>query len=160
MTIASGERIPSVTLWEMGPDGPQTVTTDALFKGRKVVLFAIPGAFTPTCSGRHLPGFIEHAEDFRARGVEEIVCVSVNDAFVMAAWGESHGAAGQVRLLADGNAEFARAVGLEVDLAGRGFGLRSQRYAMVVDDGVVTALAVDEPGVCDISSAQRMLDAL
>ncbi len=159
MSIQVGDRIPEVTLTRMGPDGPTEIGTGELLAGRKVVLFALPGAFTPTCSAAHLPGFVVQADAIRARGVDAIVCLAVNDAFVMDAWGKAHNAEA-IEMVADGNAEFTRAVGLEVDLSARGMGLRSQRYAMVIEDGVVTHLAVEAPGRLEVSSAEAILEVL
>jgi peroxiredoxin len=136
------------------------VQTDDFFKGKKVVLFAVPGAFTPTCSAKHLPGFVEKAGEIKRHGVDTIACLSVNDAFVMNAWGKDQKAEGKVQMLADGNGDFTRAVGLELDGSGYGLGKRSQRYAMVVDDGVVKALNVEKPGAFEVSSADAILKAL
>ncbi len=160
MTIQVGDKIPSVTLAVMGSDGPTTISTDELFSGRKVVLFALPGAYTPTCSASHLPGFVVHSDELLAKGVDRIACLSVNDAFVMDAWGKAHNAEDRVMMLADGSAEFTQAVGLELDLSSRQMGLRSQRYAMVVEDGVVTALEVEGPGEFKVSSAEAVLALL
>ncbi len=160
MTIKVGDRIPDVTLHEMGEKGPQPVTTDDLFGGKKVVLFALPGAFTPTCSAAHLPGYVAGADKLQEKGVDSIVCLSVNDAFVMGAWGEAQNVEGQIRMVADGSAAFTRAVGLELDLTKRGFGVRSDRYAMLVDDGVVRALHREAPGKFEVSDADSMLAAL
>lgn len=160
MTIAVGDKIPSVTIQRKTADGIDQVSTDAYFAGRKVVLFAVPGAFTPTCSQKHLPGFIADADAITAKGVDEIACVSVNDAFVMEAWGAAHGAGGKVTMLADGSAVLAQALGLELDLVEKGLGTRSQRYAMVVDDGTVTLLNVEEGGQFEASSAETILAAL
>lgn len=160
MTIQVGDKIPSVTLHYMGKDGPATTTTDELFSGKKVVVFGLPGAFTPTCSAAHLPGFVVKSDELFAKGVDRIVCVSVNDAFVMDAWGRQHNADDRVMMIADGNADFARAVGLEVDLTGRGMGVRSQRYAMIVDDGTVSLLNVEKPGKFEVSDAETVLKAL
>ena len=146
MTIKVGDKIPSVTLQTKTADGIQSVSTDDLFKGKKVVLFAVPGAFTPTCSAKHLPGFVNNADQIKGKGVDEIACVSVNDAFVMDAWGASQSAAGNVTMLADGSAKLAQALGLSLDLVEKGLGVRSQRYAMVVDDGKVSLLNVEEGG--------------
>ena len=159
MTIKVGDRIPSVTLAHMTEDGPGSIASDELFKGRKVVVFAVPGAFTPVCSAAHLPGFVARAGDIKAKGVDDIVCLSVNDAFVMDAWGKTQNAEA-IHMVADGSGEFARAAGLELDLASRGLGMRSQRYAMVVEDGVVTHLHVDEPAKLDGSSAESVLALL
>jgi len=159
MTIKVGDRLPETTLTKVAEGGPEPVGTD-YFKGRKVALFAVPGAFTPTCSAKHLPGFIDKAGDIKGRGVDEIACVSVNDAFVMAAWGKSSGAEGKVTMLADGNGDFAKALGLEMDGSKFGMGTRSQRYAMLVDDGVVKALDVEAPGEFRVSSAEHLLGQL
>ncbi len=160
MTIKVGDKIPSTTLMEKQVDGPAPVTTDDLFKGKKVALFALPGAFTPTCSAKHVPGFVQNHDAFKAKGVDSIVCLSVNDAFVMGAWGKDQGAGDKVRMLADGNGEFTRAVGLEFDASKFGMGKRSQRYSMIVDDGVVKSLNVEEPGAFEVSSAEYTLKQL
>jgi len=144
----------------MTPSGPAEISTDEVFAGKKVVLFALPGAFTPTCSAKHLPGFVEQAAAIKAKGVDTIACLSVNDPFVMGAWGKDQGVGDKVLMLADGSGDFTKAVGLELDLAGRGFGLRSQRYAMIVDDGVVTTLNVEDSGAFLVSSADAILEAL
>jgi len=157
MAISEGEKIPSVTV---KATDMTDVSTDELFGGKKVVLFAVPGAFTPTCSNQHLPGFIEKADEIRAKGVDDLVCMSVHDAFVMDAWGKQHGAGDKVRLIADGNGELAKALGLDFDGSGVGFGLRCQRFAAIVDDGVVQKLAVEEPMKFDVSSAESILQAL
>jgi peroxiredoxin len=145
---------------QMKDGGPKPVSTDELFKGRKVALFALPGAFTPTCSAKHLPGFIKQAGALKAKGIDAIACLSVNDAFVMGAWGESQGAGDTVMMLADGNGDFTRALGLEMDATKFGMGKRSQRYSMVVDNGVVAALNVEAPGAFEVSSADHMLGQL
>ncbi|MCS6987394.1 MAG: peroxiredoxin [Sphingomonadaceae bacterium] len=160
MPIAKGDRVPTATLMRMGPNGPEPVVTDDLFRGRTVALFAVPGAYTPTCSARHLPGFIEKADEIRAKGVDEIVCVAVNDVFVMDAWGKSAGADGKVTMLADGNGEFTKALGLEMDASRFGMGLRSQRYSMLVKDGVVAELNVEEPMAFRVSSAEYLVGQL
>ncbi len=160
MTIKVGDKIPSVTLMEKQEGGPTPVTTDDLFKGKKVALFALPGAFTPTCSAKHVPGFVQNYDALKAKGIDSIVCLSVNDAFVMGAWGKDQGAGDKVRMIADGNGEFTRAVGLEFDASKFGMGKRSQRYSMIVDDGVVTKLNVEEPGAFEVSSADYMLGQL
>lgn len=160
MTIKVGDRIPSATLMQMKSGSPQPVKTDELFKGRKIAVFALPGAFTPTCSAQHLPGFIRNAEAIRAKGVDAIACLSVNDAFVMGAWGEQQGAGDHVMMLADGNGEFTRALGLEFDASRFGMGKRSQRYSMLVDDGIVTKLNIEEPGAFSVSSAEHLLTQL
>lgn len=160
MTIAIGDRIPAVTFKTMTADGPVERGSDALFAGRKVALFSVPGAFTPTCSAKHLPGFVDKADDIRARGVDEIVCTAVNDAFVMGAWGVSAGADGKVTMLADGNGDFVRALGLEMDARGAGMGMRGQRFSMLVEDGVVTRLNIEEPREYKVSSAEHLLGQL
>jgi glutaredoxin/glutathione-dependent peroxiredoxin len=160
MTIKVGDKVPSVTLRHLGPEGVKVMPSEELFAGRKVVLFGLPGAFTRTCSSRHLPGYVANAERLRAKGVDAIACLSVNDAFVMGAWGKEHQAGGKIVMLGDGSGEFTRAIGLELDRTKEGMGMRSQRYAMVVDDGVVTALHVEKPGEFAVSSAEAMLDAL
>ena len=147
MTIQVGDKIPSATLKQMTPEGPKDITTDELFRGKKVALFAVPGAFTPACSQRHLPGYVDKAADIKAKGVDEIVCVAVNDVFVMTAWGKEQRAEGKVRMLADGSGDFVRALGLELDLSKMGLGTRSKRYSMLVDNGVVKSLNVEQqPG--------------
>jgi glutaredoxin/glutathione-dependent peroxiredoxin len=160
MTIKVGDKIPSVTLKTMQEGNMKAVTTDELFKGKKVVLFALPGAFTPTCSAKHLPGFVQNADALKAKGVDAIACLSVNDAFVMNAWGKDQKVEDKVMMLADGNGEFSRAVGLTMDGTGYGMGERSQRYAMVVDDGVVKTLNVEAPGAFEVSSAESVMKAL
>ena len=160
MTIKVGDMLPSIKLMTAGPDGPAEISTEALFKGKKAVLFATPGAFTPTCSAKHLPGFIQNAEALRAKGVQEIVCMAVNDPFVMGAWAKDQGADGKVVMLADGSAALTKAMGLELDLVARGLGVRSQRFAMVLDDMKVTHLAVEAPGDFDVSRAEAVLAAL
>jgi glutaredoxin/glutathione-dependent peroxiredoxin len=161
MTIQVGDRLPQSTFRVMTPEGPQTRTTDDVFKGRKMVLVAVPGAFTPTCHRTHLPGFIEKAAELKAKGVEGIAVTSTNDAFVLDAWGKTLGAGEGFLFLADGNADFAKAVGLANDSSGYGLGIRSKRYAMLVEDGVVRALNTeDAPGKAEISSAETLLKAL
>lgn len=157
MTIKVGDRLPEATFATPGPEGPQQVTTDQVFKGKKVLLFAVPGAFTPTCSVRHLPGFKENASEFRAKGVDTIACVAVNDAFVMGAWAREQGADEHVLMLADGNGDFTRKLGLDMDASKYGMGQRSQRYAMLVEDGVVKDLQVEQAGEFRVSSAEHML---
>jgi len=159
MAIKIGEKVPSVALAHMTADGPKEITSDELFAGKKVVLFALPGAFTPTCSASHLPGFVVNADKIKAKGVDEIVCLSVNDAFVMDAWGKAQNAE-EIHMVADGNADFAKAVGLELDLIARGMGVRLQRFAMIVEDGVVKHLNVEAPGKFEISSAETMMGLL
>ena len=161
MTIKVGDKIPSATLRYLSPEGPKEITTDELFRGKKVALFAVPGAFTPACSQRHLPGFVERASDLKAKGIDTIACVAVNDTFVMDAWGKAQNVGDKVMMLADGSGEFAHAVGLELDARGRGLGMRSQRYSMLVDNGVVKSLNVEaQPGQVEASSADAMLKAL
>ncbi|MFQ6017673.1 MAG: peroxiredoxin [Kiloniellaceae bacterium] len=160
MTIRVGDRIPSVSLMHMTDEGPAAITTDEIFSGRKVVMFALPGAFTPTCSAKHLPGFVRHADAIRAKGVDAIACLSVNDAFVMDAWAKDQGVGDKVLMLADGNGALTRALGLELDRTASGMGMRSERYAMVVEDGVVKSLNREEPGAFEVSSAETVLAAL
>ena len=159
MTIKVGDRVPSASLAHMTADGPAGLTSDELFAGKKVVLFAVPGAFTPVCSGAHLPGFVANADKIRAKGVDDIVCISVNDAFVMDAWGKAQNAE-DIHMVADGSGAFASAVDLEFDLVGHGLGIRSRRYAMVVEDGVVTHLLVDEGPELVESGAESILALL
>ena len=160
MTIKVGETIPSMKLMQATAEGPKEISTDDIFKGKRVVLFAVPGAFTPTCSARHLPGFVQNAEALHAKGADTVACISVNDAFVMGAWGKDQGTDGKVLMLADGSAAFAKALGLELDLMGRGMGVRSQRYALIAQDGKVTHLAVEPPGGFEVSKAESILAAL
>jgi peroxiredoxin len=155
--IQEGDKIPSV---KVKATDMSDLDTGELFAGKKVVLFSVPGAFTPTCSNKHLPGFIEKADEIKAKGVDEIICMSVNDAFVMAAWGKDRGVGDKVRLIADGNADFAKALGLEMDGSGIGFGTRSQRFALIAEDGVVTKVAVEAPMKFEVSSADAILEAL
>jgi peroxiredoxin len=160
MSISSGDKLPEVGLTHMTADGPKPVSTAELFSGKKVVLFAVPGAFTPTCSAAHLPGFVALADKLKARGVDDIVCLSVNDAFVMDAWGKAQNAE-EIHMVADGVAAFTKAVGLDLDLTERGLGVRSKRYAMIVEDGTVTDLAVeDAPPSLEVSSAEAVLAKL
>jgi peroxiredoxin (alkyl hydroperoxide reductase subunit C) len=142
------------------PDGPREVSTDDLFGGKRVVVFAVPGAFTPTCSARHLPGFVDHISAFAAKGIDSVVCLAVNDAFVMGAWAKAHDVGPEITMLADGSAQFTKALGLELDLTARGMGVRSQRFALVANDSVVTHLAVEKPGDFDVSRAEAVLAAL
>jgi len=161
MTIKVGDKMPSVTLRQVTAEGPKEVTADEFFRGRRVVLFAVPGAFTPACSQRHLPGYVDKAADIKAKGIDEVACVAVNDAAVMGAWGRSQKTEGKVTMLADGSGDFARAVGLELDLTKGGLGIRSKRYSMLVDNGVVKSLNVEaQPGQVEASSAEAMLKAL
>ena len=160
MAIGVGDKIPSGALAKMGAEGPGSVTTEELFGGKKVVLFAVPGAFTPTCSAKHLPGFIEQAAAIKAKGVDEIICTAVNDVFVMGAWGEAQGAAGKVRMLADGNGDLATALGLTMDGTGFGMGQRGQRFAMILNDGKVEKLLVEPGPGLTVSSAESVLENL
>lgn len=160
MTIEVGDRVPSVTLRHMTSDGITRITTDEIFKGKRVVLFAVPGAFTPTCSAKHLPGFVANANAIRERKIDSIVCLSVNDAFVMDAWAKDQGVDDKVMMVADGSAAFTRALGLEDDRTEIGMGVRSRRYAMVVEDGIVKFLNVEAPGEFQVSSAETVLDLL
>jgi peroxiredoxin len=159
MTISVGDKLPSATLVKVTADGPDQVSTDDFFAGRTVALFAVPGAFTPTCSAKHLPGFVEKNDALKAKGVDEIACVSVNDAFVMGAWAKSADA-DNVTMLADGNGDFAEAVGLTMDGSKFGMGQRSQRYSMLVEDGVVKQLNVEAPGEFNVSSAEHLLSEM
>ena len=158
--IKVGDRIPEATLVAATEDGPQPMNTAELFGGKTVVLFAVPGAFTPTCSARHMPGFLENADALKAKGVDQIACVAVNDPFVMWAWAKDQAVDDRVLMLSDGAAIFTKALGLELDLSARGLGLRSSRYAMVIEDSVVTLLNVEPPGGFDISRAEAVLEAL
>jgi peroxiredoxin len=161
MTIKVGDKLPSVTLRQVTPEGPKEVTTDDFFHGKKVALFAVPGAFTPACSQRHLPGYVDKASDIKGKGVDEVACVAVNDPAVMTAWGKDQRAEGKVTMLADGSGDFVRALGLELDLTKAGLGMRSKRYSMLVDNGIVKSLNIEEqPGQVDVSSAETMLRAL
>lgn len=159
MTIKVGDKLPNATLFRVGSDGIESFEAEEFFSGRKVVVFGLPGAFTPTCTAQHLPGYIKRADEFTAKGVA-IACLSVNDAWVMKAWAKDQDAAGKVEMLADGNVEFTRAIGLEADMSARGYGVRCRRFAMIVDDGVVRTLAIEEAPVLDVSAAEKMLDAV
>ena len=153
-----GDKVPSATLRTMGPEGPKAVTTEEIFApGKKVVAFALPGAFTPTCSAKHVPGFVAEAAALKAKGVDTVACISVNDAFVMGAWGRDQHATGIVRMMADGNADFSKALGLDADFSKFGMGTRSQRYSMLVENGVVTQLNVEQGGKFEVSNAETML---
>jgi peroxiredoxin (alkyl hydroperoxide reductase subunit C) len=160
MTIKVGDKIPSATLYRMGENGPEAVTTEELCSGKKVVLFGLPGAFTPTCSAQHVPGFLQNADAIAAKGVDTIACMSVNDAFVMGAWSKDQGAGGKIEMLGDGSAELTKAMGIELDLTGRGLGVRSRRFSMLLDDGVVKQLNLEEGGALEISGADTILDQL
>ena len=160
MAINVGDKLPEATFTTMGAEGPKPITTDELFKGKTVALFAVPGAFTPTCSQRHLPGFKDKAAELKAKGVDEIACVSVNDVFVMNAWGKDQGVGSDIIMLADGNGDFTKKLGLELDASRFGMGPRSQRYSMVVKDGVVKQLNVEQGGEFRVSAADYMLSQL
>jgi len=160
MTLKVGDHIPAATFTTFGPEGPRPITTDEIFKGKTVALFAVPGAFTPTCSAKHVPGFKEHAAEFRAKGVDTIACVSVNDVFVMKAWGADQQVGDDILMLADGNGAFTAAIGLELDAKGFGMGVRSQRYSLLAKDGVVTELNVEAGGEFRVSAAEYMLAQL
>jgi glutaredoxin/glutathione-dependent peroxiredoxin len=160
MTIKIGDKIPSVTLRYLTPEGVKAISSDEFFAGKKVALFAVPGAYTRTCSQRHLPSYVTHAGEIKAKGVDTIACIAVNDPFVMDAWGKEHNCDRDIVMLGDGSSEFTRAVGLELDRVKEGMGMRSQRYSMLVDNGVVKALHVEEPGQFSVSSAEAMLQVL
>ena len=159
MTVKVGDAIPEATMKIMGDKGPQDITTSDIFSGKKVVLFAVPGAFTPTCSAAHLPGFVANADKIREKGVDSIVCVSVNDAFVMDAWGKGQNA-GEIMMVADGNGDFTRAMGVELDGSGFGLGTRSIRYSLVAEDGKITVLNLEQGGALEVSSAEQILEDL
>ena len=165
MAIKIGDQLPAGTLWEFIEQetpgcsvGPNSFKVEDLVRGKRIAIFGLPGAFTPTCSAKHLPGFIAKADDFKARKIDEIWCISVNDAFVMGAWGRDQDAGGKVRMMADGAGLYSKALGLEMDLIARGLGVRSARYSMLVDDGVVKSLNVEEPGKFEVSSAEKLLE--
>ncbi|MGF1477583.1 MAG: peroxiredoxin [Geminicoccaceae bacterium] len=161
MAIKVGDKLPQATFRRFGADGMVEIPSASVFDGKTVALFAVPGAYTPTCSDDHLPSYVKHADDLRAKGVDEIACVAVNDAFVLKAWGESNGVADKVRLLSDGNGEFTKAIGMELDASGFGLGTRSHRYAMLVKDGTVEALFVEEnPTMVEVSGADKILAQL
>ena len=160
MTIAVGDKVPSGKFTVMGENGPETLTTDELFSGKKVVLFSVPGAFTPTCSMKHLPGYVDKSAALRDKGVDTVACLAVNDVFVMSAWGKSSQADDKVVMLADGNGEYTRELGLELDASGFGMGKRGKRFSMIVDDGVVKQLNVEPPGEFGVSSADAALEQL
>jgi len=160
MTIKAGERMPSGTFKHMTPEGPKDLTTDELFKGKKVVLFAVPGAFTPTCDAKHLPGYVELADQITAKGIDTIACFSVNDVFVMNAWGKSSNVGSKVLMLADGNGTYAQALGLAMDGSGFGMGTRAQRFALIVDDGVAKEVLVEAPREFKVSAAEYVLGKL
>ena len=160
MTIKAGDKMPAGVFGVMTDSGPGGISADELFSGKKVVLVSVPGAFTPTCSANHLPGFVDRADEILGKGVDAIACMSVNDVFVMDAWGKDRGVGDKVIMLADGNGEYAKALGLEMDASGFGMGTRSQRFAMVVDDGVATVVNVEAPGQFEVSKAEAIIDAL
>ena len=160
MTLKVGDKVPSVTLRHLTSEGPKEITTDELFGGKKVVLFAVPGAFTPTCDARHLPGYVDLAEQLRAKGVDTVACMAVNDVFVMSAWGKSQNVGSKVLMLADGNGDYAKALGLQLDASGFGMGQRAQRFALVVKDGVVRDVYVEKPGQFEVSAADYVLQRL
>jgi len=159
MAVSTGDRIPSVTLKTMGANGPEDISTDAIFAGKKVVLFAVPGAFTPGCSATHVPGYVVNADKIKAAGVDTIACISVNDAFVMGAWGTAQNAE-ELLMLADGNGEFTAAMGLELEGSGVGLGKRSRRYALIADDGVISFMAVEPNAGVDVSAAEKIMEQL
>jgi glutaredoxin/glutathione-dependent peroxiredoxin len=160
MTIKVGNKMPAGLLTHMTKDGPQKISTEQLFSGRKVVLFSVPGAFTPTCDAKHLPGYLQHAEALKAKGIDTVACMAVNDVFVMNAWGKASNVGDKVLMLADGNAEYSKALGLELNATGFGMGIRGQRFALVVDNGVVKGLYVEAPGEFKVSSAEHVLSTL
>jgi peroxiredoxin len=167
MAIKTGDKLPTGTLWEFIEEetpgcsvGPNSFDVAQQLKGKRVAIFGLPGAFTPTCSAKHLPGFVSRAEQLKAKGVTEIWCLSVNDPFVMGAWGREQGAKGKVRMMADGSGEYTKALGLELDLVAKGLGVRCQRFSMLVDDGVVKGVNLEEPGKYDVSSADKMLEQM
>jgi peroxiredoxin len=160
MTIKVGDKLPNVTLTVATAEGPKPVSSEEFFRGKRVALFALPGAFTPTCSAKHLPGFKQLAQDIKGKGVDTIACLSVNDAFVMRAWSEDQAVGEDIVMVADGGADFTKAVGLDFDASKFGMGLRSQRYSMIVDDGVVTELNVEQPGEFKVSSAEYLMAQL
>ncbi|MEM8982319.1 MAG: peroxiredoxin [Pseudomonadota bacterium] len=160
MAISAGERMPDGTFGTMTSEGPGQLSAAELFAGKKVVLFSVPGAFTPTCSNNHLPGYVEHAAALQAKGVDTIACTAVNDAFVMGAWGKERGVGDEVLMLADGNGDYVKALGLELDASGFGMGIRGQRFAIVVDDGVATHVHVEEGGEFRVSAAEAILEVL
>ena len=159
MAIQEGDKLPEATMHTMQEGKPTAVTTNDLFAGKKTVVFAVPGAFTPTCSQAHLPGYVVHADAIKAKGVDSVICISVNDAFVMDSWGKDRNAE-EILMVGDGNGDFTRAMGLEMDGSGFGLGTRSQRYAMIVDDGTVSKLVVEEPGQFEVSKAEAILELL
>jgi len=160
MSICAGDKIPAATLFELGASGPGPLSSAELFAGKTIIMFGLPGAFTPTCSAQHLPGFANLADQFKAKGIDEIVCFAVNDAFVMGAWSKDQDVAGKVRMIADGTAELTKKMGLEIDMNAKGYGLRCARFAMVVKDGTVQSIDVERPGEFEVSSAEAQLSKL
>jgi peroxiredoxin len=160
MTISAGEKMPSGAFGTMTDAGPGAISTDELFAGKKVILVSVPGAFTPTCSMNHLPGYVDHIDALKAKDVDTVACMAVNDVFVMDAWGKDRGVGGNVLMLADGNGEYAQALGLEMDASAFGMGMRGQRFAIIVDDGVATHVAIEAPGQFEVSKAEAVLEAL
>lgn len=160
MPINVGDKLPEATFTIMGPEGPKQATTNDVFGGKKVALFAVPGAYTPTCHKQHMPGFVANAPEFKTKGIDMIACTSANDIFVLTQWAKDTGAEGKITMLSDGNADFARKLGLDIDLSSRGLGVRSQRYSMIVDDGVVKELNVEAPGEFKVSSADYLMAQL
>lgn len=160
MTISIGEKMPSGAFGVMTDTGPGSISSEELFAGKKVILVSVPGAFTPTCSLNHLPGYVDQADQLTAKGVDTVACMAVNDVFVMDAWGKDRGVGEKVKMLADGNGEYSRALGLELDATGFGMGMRGQRFAIVVDDGVATHVAIEEPGQFEVSKAEAILASL
>ncbi len=160
MSILIGDKIPKATLSYMSSSGVQKITTDEIFTGKKVIIFAVPGAFTPSCSERHLPGFVEYADQIKAKGVDTIACISVNDPYVMGAWAKDRNVGDKVLMLADGSGEFTKAIGQELDLVAKGLGIRSRRYAMIIEDGVVKYQALEEGGKLEVSTAENILEKL
>jgi peroxiredoxin len=160
MTISVGDRVPNTKLVKATELGPEAIESDEYFKGRRIALFSVPGAFTPTCSAKHLPGFVEKSDDILAKGIDEIACTAANDAFVMTAWGKASGVAGKVTMLADGNGDFPKALGLDADMSAYGMGTRGKRFSMVVNDGIVEQLNVEAPGEFRVSTAEHMLESL
>ena len=160
MAVSVGDVIPDVTLVTMGDSGPEQVSTDDLFKDKKVVAFGLPGAFTPSCSAKHLPGFVANADTIKAKGVDSIICFSVNDVFVMDAWGKAQNVEDKIAMIADGSGVLANALGMELDLTERGLGVRSRRYSMIVDDGMISSLNLEDGGAFEVSSADKILEQL
>jgi len=160
MAIKVGDRLPDGTLTELGDSGPNNVSVSEQTKGKRIGIFAVPGAFTPTCSAKHVPSYVQNFDKLKAKGVDEVWCIAVNDPFVMGAWGKDQKCGGKVRMMADGSATYTKALGLDMDLTARGMGVRSQRYSMFVDDGVVKALNIEQPGKFEVSGAETMLQKL